>query len=66
MATTPMRGFRCPDEVWLQAAEKARLEHRSVAGVLVEALIRYARTPLHNPDVFEPGLDLDGMERPWV
>jgi hypothetical protein len=62
----PMRGFRCPDEVWGAARDKAALEHRPLAGVLVAALVRYAHTPLHNPDMFEHGLDLSGLDLPWL
>ena len=39
---TPTRTFRCPDEVWNAAKEKAAQEGQTVTEIILEALRDYA------------------------
>jgi hypothetical protein len=38
---TPTRTFRCPDELWEAAKDKAAVEERTVTDVLLKALREY-------------------------
>jgi hypothetical protein len=38
---TPTRTFRCPDELWDAAKDKAAVEERTVTDVLIKALNAY-------------------------
>jgi hypothetical protein len=41
---TPLRRFRCPDDLWAQASAKAQAEGTNVTERLVDFLRRYAQT----------------------
>ena len=43
---TPLRRFRCPDDLWAQASERARAEGTSVSEVVVAYLRRYVGQPV--------------------
>lgn len=38
---TPTRTFRCPDDLWEAAKDKAAVESRTVTDVLIKALKDY-------------------------
>lgn len=44
MSNWPMRSFAAPDDIWLPAADQARVHHVSVSHILREALKAYAAT----------------------
>ncbi len=40
---TPTRTFRCPDDLWNAAKDKAAVEDRTVTDVLIKALQEYVK-----------------------
>lgn len=40
---TPTRTFRCPDDLWEAAKDKAAVEERTVTDVLITALKDYVQ-----------------------
>ena len=40
---TPTRTFRCPDNLWTAAKDKAAIEEKTVTDVLITALLEFTK-----------------------